>query len=122
VLVICDDVKYHDRKKDVILNPHVVIEVLSESTGGFDRGDKFMRYRMFNPTLTDYILVSQDKPFVEHFIRQDDDNWKLFVYIGLDKSFNIESIECELKLSEIYDRVKFSRQAQNFLDEIANIK
>ena len=122
VVVICEDVKYHDKKKDVILNPHVVIEVLSESTGGFDRGDKFMRYRMFNPTLTDYILVSQDKPFVEHFIRQDDDNWKLFVYIGLDKSFNIESIECELKLSEIYDRVKFSRQAQNFLDEIANIK
>jgi Uma2 family endonuclease len=122
VVVICDDVKYHDKKKDIILNPHVVIEVLSESTADFDRGDKFTRYRMFNPTLTDYILVSQDKPLVEHFIRQDDDNWKLFVYIGLDKSFKIESIECELKLSEIYDRVKFSKKALEFLEEIANIK
>lgn len=122
VVVICDDIEYHDKKKDIILNPHVVVEVLSESTGDFDRGDKFTRYRMFNSTLTDYILVSQDKPLVEHFIRQDDNNWKLFVYIGLDKSFKIERIECELKLSEIYDRVKFSKKALEFLEEIANIK
>ena len=122
LVVICGEPKYHDKKKDIILNPQVILEVLSDSTADFDRGDKFTRYRMFNSTLTDYVLASQDKPQVEHFIRQDDNSWKVFTYIGLDKTFKIESIECELKLSEIYDRVKFSKKALKFLEEIANIK
>ena len=122
VVVICGEVKYHDKKKDIILNPQVIIEVLSDSTGNFDRGDKYTRYRMFNLTLTDYILVWQDKPQIEHFVRQDDKSWKIFTYIGLDKNIKIESIECDLKTTDIYDRVKFSKQAKKFLDEIANIK
>ena len=108
VVVICDDVKYHDKKKDIILNPHVVIEVLSESTADFDRGDKFTRYRMFNPTLSDYILVSQNEPIIEHFTRGESNTWTLHTYVGLDKTVSIVSIECELKLSEIYDLIEFS--------------
>ena len=77
---------------------------------------------MFNETLTDYILVSQDKPQIEHFVRQDDNSWKIFTYIGLNKVCRIESIECELKLSDVYDRIKFSQKALNFLKEIENIK
>jgi Uma2 family endonuclease len=122
LVVICDEVKHYDKKKDVILNPKVIIEVLSESTEIFDRNDKFTRYKMFNETLTDYILVSQDKPQIEHFIRQDDNSWKVFTYIGLDKICPIESIDCELKLSEIYDRIKFSKKTLDFLEEINNIK
>lgn len=122
LVVICGDVNHYDKRKDIILNPKVIIEVLSESTGDFDRGDKFTRLRMFNETLTDYILVSQDKPQIEHFVRQDDNSWKIFTYIGLDKVCRIESIECELKLSEVYDRIKFSQKALNFLKEIENIK
>lgn len=122
LVVVCGEVQYHDRKKDIILNPKVIIEVLSESTEIFDRNDKFTRYKMFNETLTDYILVSQDKPQIEHFIRQEDNGWKVFTYIGLDKLCRIESIECELKLSEIYDRIKFSKKTLNFLEEINNIK
>lgn len=122
LVVVCGEVEYHDKKKDIILNSKVIIEVLSESTGEFDRGEKFTRYRMFNETLTDYILVSQDKPVVEHYIRQDNNSWKIYNYIGLDKTFTIESIECELKLSEIYDRIKFSKQTLKFLKEIENIK
>ncbi len=122
VIVICGKVKYHNKKKDVILNPKVIIEVLSESTGDFDRGAKFTRYRMFNDTLTDYILVAQDVPQIEHFIRQDDGSWKVFSYIGLDKVCNIESIECELKLAEVYDRIEFSEEAHNFLKELEEIK
>lgn len=122
IVVICGEVEYHDKKQDIILNPKAIVEVLSESTGEFDRGEKFTRYRMFNETLTDYVLVSQDKPLVEHFIRQDDNSWKVFTYIGLDKTFNIESIECALRLSEIYDRIKFSKQTLKFLKEIENIK
>lgn len=120
LVVICGDIKYHDQKKDVILNPKVIIEVLSESTEIFDRSDKFTRYKMFNETLTDYILVSQDKPQVEHFIRQDDNSWKVFTYIGLEEVCPVPSIECELKLSEIYDRIKFSKKTLEFLKEIKN--
>lgn len=110
LVVLCGEPEFQDKHLDIILNPKVIIEVLSESTELFDRTDKFLRYRMFNETLSDYILVSQDKPQVEHYIRQDDNSWKLFTYFGLDKEFFIESIECRLKLSEIYDRVKFTKK------------
>jgi len=120
LVVICGEPKYHDDYRDIVLNPRVIIEVLSDSTELFDRRDKFMRYRMFNPTLTDYILVSQDKPQVEHFIKQNDNNWKLYTYFNLDEWLEIESIECRIKLSEIYDRVKFTKKELELLEEIKN--
>ena len=121
LVVVCGEVEYHDKKKDVILNPKIIIEVLSDSTEIFDRNDKFTRFRMFNETLTDYVLVSQEKPQIEHFIRQDDRSWKQFVYIGLDKICRIESIECSLDLKEIFDRIVFSKKTLAFLKEIENI-
>lgn len=120
IVVICGKVEHHDEKKDIILNPKVVVEVLSESTELFDRNNKFQRYRMFSPALTDYILVSQDKPMVEHFIRQADESWKLFIHIGLEEILNVESIECRLKLTDIYDRIEFSREALDFIEEVNN--
>jgi Uma2 family endonuclease len=120
LLVVCGEVEYHDKHQDIILNPKVIIEVLSDTTELFDRSVKFTRYKMFNPTLNDYILVSQDKPMVEHFIRQDDKSWKVFTYLGLEETFKIESIECELKLSEIYDRVSFKKDVFDMIDEIKN--
>jgi Uma2 family endonuclease len=121
LLVVCGEVEYHDKHQDIILNPKVIIEVLSDSTELFDRSVKFTRYKMFNPTLNDYILVSQDKPMVEHFIRQDDKSWKVFTYLGLDEVFTVDSIECELKMSEIYDRVNYSKSVFDMIDEIKNI-
>ncbi|MGI8467496.1 MAG: Uma2 family endonuclease [Pyrinomonadaceae bacterium] len=120
LVVICDEPQFQDEHRDVILNPKVIVEVLSESTELFDRTDKFLRYRMFDETLTDYILVSQDKPQVEHFTRQDDNDWKLRVYIGLDENPIIESIECRVKISEIYDRVKFTKKELALLTELKN--
>jgi Uma2 family endonuclease len=122
LVIICGEPEYHDKFKDIVLNPKVIVEVLSDSTEVFDRNDKFTRYRMFNPTLSDYILVSQDKPVVEHFVRQEDDNWKLYSYFGLDETFRIESVECELKLNDVYDRVEFSEESLELVKEIANIK
>ncbi len=118
IVVICGEPEYHDRHNDIVLNPAVVVEVLSDSTAEFDRTNKFTRYRMFNPTLTDYILVSQDKPFVERFVRQDDNSWKVFYSVGFGETVQIESIDCRLKLSEIYDRIEFSAET---LEEIAEI-
>lgn len=107
IVVICGEPEYHDRHKDVILNPTVIIEVLSDSTAEFDRGVKFMRYRNFNETLSDYILVSQDEPLIEHFIRQPNNDWLLKEYQGLETTFRIDSIDCSLTLKDIYDRVEF---------------
>lgn len=107
LVVICGAPQYHDEVTDMILNPSVIAEVLSESTEKFDRGEKFERYRNWNPTLTDYLLVSQDKPLIEHYTRQPDKSWVLREHRGLDANFIIESINCSLSLAEIFDRVEF---------------
>lgn len=109
IVVICGEPEYHDEFQDVVLNPQVIIEVLSESTETFDRGEKFHRYQLWNPTLTDYILVSQDKPLVEHFIRQTDGSWKYFIYKGLEQEFIVDSIDSRLKLEDIFYRVEFEK-------------
>lgn len=110
LLIICGEPEYHDKHTDIVLNPTVIIEVLSESTAEFDRGTKFMRYRSFNPTLSDYILVSQDEAHVEHYIRQSNGDWVLREYYGADKTFQIDSIECSLNLADIYDRVELEQE------------
>ena len=110
LVVICGKPQYHDEHTDVILNPTVIIEVLSESTESFDRGEKFHRYRTWNPTLTDYLLVSQTAPIIEHFSRQLDGSWSYKIYQGLDRSVTIESIGCELRLADVYDRINFELQ------------
>ncbi len=107
VLVACGERVFHDRYRDVLLNPAVIIEVLSKYTEAFDRGEKFARYRAWLPPLTDYLLVSQDKPVIEHYRRQPNGEWLLATVSGLDASLSIASIGCELKLSEVYDGVSF---------------
>jgi Uma2 family endonuclease len=107
IAVICGESEFHDAHKDVILNPTAIIEVLSPSTEAFDRGEKFMRYRAWNTTLTDYLLVSQDKPLVEHFTKLPDGSWSYRDYTGLEAVVAITSIGCTLKLADVYDRITF---------------
>ncbi len=108
LVVVCGEPQYHDEVQDIILNPQIIVEVLSESTESFDRGDKFVRFRMWNPTLTDYLLVSQNAPIVEHYIKQESGDWLLKEYHGVDKNFTIESIKVNLTLADIYDRIEFA--------------
>ncbi len=117
ITVICGEPEYHDKFTDIVLNPKVIIEILSDTTESFDRNDKFIRYRMFNSTLTDYVLVSQTEPIVEHFVRQEDNNWTLYTHVGLDKTFSIDSIGCDLQLSEIYDRIEFADEVLQSLPQ-----
>ena len=116
LVVICGEPVYHDERRDVILNPSVIFEVLSESTEAFDRGEKFQRYQVWNPTLSDYALVSQTRPLIEHYSRQARGDWSYRVYAGLDKSLVIESIRCTLRLAEIYDRIVFGPERMGDLD------
>ena len=89
LVVICGEALYHDDRRDIVLNPAVIIEVLSEATELFDRGEKFRRYQLWNPTLTDYILVSQFAPIIEHFARQADGSWSLHIFEGLEERVTI---------------------------------
>jgi Uma2 family endonuclease len=108
LLVVCGELQFHDKHQDVLLNPTVIIEVLSPSTEAFDRGQKFRRYRMHIPTLTDYIVVSQDRSLIEHFARQDNGQWAIAASVEeLSESLSITSIGCALRLSDVYDRVTF---------------
>lgn len=106
-VVICGEPNYHDKHTDVGLNPTVIIEVLSASTERFDRGEKFLRYQLWSPSLSDYLLVSQTRPAVEHFIRQADGSWSYHLYSTLEQTFFIKSINCELRLPDVYERVEF---------------
>ncbi len=108
VLVICGEPEYHDAAKDVVLNPQVIVEVLSPSTEAFDRGEKFNRLQTWNPTLSDYLLVSQDRPQIEHFVRQPEGQWTYCRTMGLDASVVIASIQCRMNLADVYDRIVFA--------------
>ncbi len=105
--IVCGEPMFHDAKRDVLINPRVIFEVLSPSTETYDRTEKFVRFRMGNDTLTDYTLVSQDKAFVEHFTRQSGGEWVYRSFSDLEDAFEIESVDCVLDLNEIYDRVEF---------------
>jgi Uma2 family endonuclease len=107
LLVVCGEMKFHDKHRDVFINPTVIIEVLSKSTEAFDRGEKFQRFQTWNPTLMDYLLVSQTSPIIEHFVRQGDGGWCYHKYEGLEQTVQIESINCSLWLAEVFDRIEF---------------
>jgi Uma2 family endonuclease len=107
LVIVCGEPLFHDTHRDVLLNPKVIIEVLSPSTEAFDRGGKFLRYQTWNPTLTDYVLVSQEAPIIEHFIRRDDGSWLYYVHQGLEQQVSIASIGCALRLADVYDRIAF---------------
>ena len=70
IVVVCGERKYHDEHRDVLLNPTLIIEVLSPSTEAFDYGRKFWRYRTYLPSLKSYLLVSQSMPLIDHYLRQ----------------------------------------------------
>jgi Uma2 family endonuclease len=106
VVVVCGELQYHDERKDIISNPDLVVEVLSPSTEASDRGAKFKAYQTIE-SLKEYVLVSQDKPLVEQFVRNGDGKWTYMAAEGLESSLALPSIECTLSLSAVYKRVEF---------------
>ena len=104
IVVLCGAPRFDDKNRDTLLNPVVIFEILSKSTESYDRGAKFEHYRTLD-SLTDYVLVSQDKPLIEHFARQPGDKWLLSAYSGLDAVATITSIACDLAMADVYDKV-----------------
>lgn len=109
VSVVCGEVEYTDETQGMMANPTLVVEVLSPSTQDYDRGEKFLHYQSLL-SLTDYLLVSQDVMRVEHYVRQGDEQWLLSLHFGPEASVRITSIGCDLRLAEVYERVKVSQE------------
>jgi Uma2 family endonuclease len=106
VVVICGEPKFADNQKDTLLNPVLIIEVLSPSTEAYDRGFKSAQYRALE-SLQEYALVSQTEPRVEVFHRQAGGTWLLTEFIGLEAECNLKSVDCAIALSDVYTKVSF---------------
>src|SRR6266545_8390739 len=107
VVVVSGETRFHDHYCDVLVNPVVLIAVVSPTTEAFDRGDKFFRYRTWLPSLSDYLLVAQATPLLDHFHRQPQGHWELSSASGLASSLSIDSIACALRLADVYERIAF---------------
>lgn len=103
VTVAPDPPELEDDRKDTLLNPRLIFEVLSPSTEAIDQGTKLDNYRSIS-TLTDYLLVAQDTPRIDHYHRRED-AWRLEIIMEPAASLHLPEIGCELPLAEIYDRV-----------------
>ena len=104
--VVCGKAQFEDVLGDSLLNPTVLVEVLSPSTEAYDRGAKFAHYRAL-ASLCDYLLVAPDQPQIEHDVRQPDGSWLLHVYTGLEAVIILTALGCELPLAEVYDKVEW---------------
>ena len=104
ILVVCGEPKFVDDQKDTLQNPTLIVEVLSPSTEGHDRGLKFRQYRTIE-SLREYVVVSQYEPRVEKFRLQPAGEWLMTECVGLEGICRFESINCELAMSEIYYNV-----------------
>ena len=105
VVVACGEPQFEDDQLDTLLNPTLVIEILSPSTANFDRGHKFQHYRTI-ASLQEYVLVHQDAVRVEHYRRQSDASWVLREFSQLGDTLNLASIDCRLQLEAIYEKLK----------------
>jgi Uma2 family endonuclease len=111
VMAVCGEPQFEGDEVKTLLNPTVIIEVLSDSTESYDRGRKFGHYRRL-PSLQESILVAQDEVKVERYVRRGDD-WVLTEMSQLDDTLHITSIDCEVPLREIYAKVAFSGKSAN---------
>ena len=105
--VVCGEPVFHDDHRDVLVNPTVIAEVLSPTTEAFDRGTQWIRYQQI-ATLSDYLLIAQNRPLIEHFVRQTDGHWLYSIAENLTESVEIVTIDCHLPLAEVYERIAFA--------------
>jgi Uma2 family endonuclease len=108
VVVACGEPRFEDAHVDTLLDPTLIVEVLSDSTEAYDRGHKFAHYRRL-ASLREYVLVAQHHPIIERFELQGE-FWTLTDAIGLDATIELASVGCTLALRDVYDRVEFAAE------------
>jgi Uma2 family endonuclease len=103
---LCGEPRLEDEHNDTLLNPQLIIEVLSESTESYDRGRKFAQYRKIE-SLREYVLVSQTECRIERFLLQDDGNWLYSELTDPTASLELPSVACRLHVSDVYHKMDF---------------
>lgn len=111
VVVLCEEPRFSDEQKDTLVNPALILEVLSESTKDYDRGGKFEQYRTID-AFVEYLLVAQDRPHVEHNTRQPDGSWLLQETNSLEDTIQLKSVPCSLRMTDIYSKIDFNTTAE----------
>jgi Uma2 family endonuclease len=104
VVVVCGEARFDDERRDTLLNPTILIEVLSPSTEAYDRGEKFAHYRKLD-SLAEYLLIAPDTVHIEHYVSQPDHQWLLSATDRLDGVVDLPAIGCALAVAEICDKV-----------------
>jgi Uma2 family endonuclease len=107
IMVACDPEHIEDNQQDTLLNPIVIIEVLSPSTESYDRGKKFQHYRTLD-SLQEYVLIAQEQARIERYLRQPSGEWLLSDAVGLEAVIDLPSIECTLALTDVYNKINFA--------------
>jgi Uma2 family endonuclease len=104
LVVVQGEPELDDDSKDTLLNPSVLMEVISNSTEVYDRGEKFAMYREI-PGFHEYLLVAQDRPEIDQYVRDADGNWLHTNYQGLNQTLKLESVPCSIPLTTIYKKI-----------------
>jgi len=105
VVALCGTPEFEDSQLDTLLNPMAIIEILSDSTEGYNRGEKFAHYRRIS-TLVEYVIISQHKVLIETYVRKDN-LWVLSEVNDINSSIHLASVDCDLLLKDIYDKVEY---------------
>jgi len=106
VMVICGEIEIDPLQQDTVMNPQVVVEVWSDSTQAYDRGDKFKMYRKI-PSLREYVMIDQSAPYIEYY-RRDGHFWVLQTLEDMDAILQLRALECEISLKEIYRKIEWA--------------
>jgi len=104
VVVVCGEPRFDDDHFDTLLNPTVLVEVLSTSTASYDRGTKALEYRSI-PSLAEHLIVAQDQVHIEHWCQQENGGWTQREFTTLEQTLDLASIGCHLLLADVYERV-----------------
>jgi Uma2 family endonuclease len=104
---LCGEAKFEKLgKQELLVNPGLIVEILSDSTAEFDRGYKFTYYKSIE-SFTEYLLIAQDRPHVTQFVKQSDNSWLNHEFNAIEDKFRVATLDCELDLSELYQDVVF---------------
>jgi Uma2 family endonuclease len=109
VIVICGEPQLADDWQDIVLNPILIVEVLSKSTRRYDRGQKFAAYRTI-PSLKEYLIVEQSKIHIEQYVRQPDEQWTLTEFNDAQTMLKLPSLDIELRVADIYENVELGEE------------
>lgn len=106
IVMVCEEPQFEDDRFDTLLNPRVIVEVLSDSTEKYDRGTKFAHYRQL-PSVQEFVLVAQDRPFVERYVRQADGSWLMTAFSEMTQTFAFGTVAAHVAFADIYRGVTF---------------